>query len=95
MFIIDLTYKVHLNQINQYLEDHIQYLEHQYELGNFQTSGKKVPRTGGIILSTLADKNKIMACLEKDPFKIHDLADYTITEFIPSKTNEDFKFLLK
>jgi len=74
MFIIDLTYKVHLNQINQYLEDHIQYLEHQYELGNFQTSGKKVPRTGGIILSTLADK---------------------ITEFIPSKTNEDFKFLLK
>ncbi len=95
MFIIDLTYKVNLSEVEKHLEDHIQYLEHQYAQGYFQASGRKNPRTGGIILSTLSDKDKLMELIEKDPFKIHDLAVYTITEFIPSKTSAGFKFLLE
>ena len=95
MFIVNLTYKVDLNLVDQHLDDHIAYLEHQYKLGNFQASGRKVPRTGGIILSTLSDKAKLLESLEQDPFKIHDLAEYTVTEFVPSKTSLEFEFLLK
>lgn len=93
MFIISLTYKVSLEIVNQYLNDHIDYLNTQYELGNFQASGRKVPRTGGIILSTLKDKQTLINILEEDPFKTHDLATYEVIEFIPSKTSETFAFL--
>lgn len=93
MFIISLTYKVPLETVDQHLNNHIDYLNEQYELGNFQASGRKVPRTGGIILSILKDKQTLIAVLEKDPFKIHDLATYEVIEFIPSKTSEAFAFL--
>ncbi|WP_046758713.1 YciI family protein [Kordia jejudonensis] len=93
MFIVSLTYKVSLEVVNQHLNDHIDYLNEQYKLGNFQASGRKVPRTGGVILSTVKNKQVLMEILEKDPFKIHNLASYEVIEFIPSKTSEDFSFL--
>ncbi|AXG71907.1 YCII-related domain protein [Kordia sp. SMS9] len=93
MYIISLTYKVPIATVEVHLEDHIAYLNLQYELGNFQASGRKVPRTGGIILSTLKDKKQLEAVLAKDPFKIHDLATYELTEFIPSKTCDEWSFL--
>lgn len=93
MYIIELTYKVSLDRVDSFLESHVDYLNEQYELGHFQASGRKVPRTGGIIFSTLSDRNKLEAIIDKDPFKINNLADYTVTEFVPSKTSEEFNFL--
>jgi uncharacterized protein YciI len=49
MFIINLKYKVELTQIDQFLNEHIEFLNAQYESGNFLASGRKEPRTGGII----------------------------------------------
>ena len=51
MFIINITYKTELEKVNQFLNEHIKFLDEQYKLGNFLASGRKVPRTGGIILS--------------------------------------------
>ncbi|WP_339916786.1 YciI family protein [Yeosuana marina] len=95
MFIISLTYKTQLEKIDQYLKEHIEFLNEQYELGNFLVSGRKIPRTGGIILSKASSKSELEKIIEKDPFKINELADYEITEFIPSKTNEKLRFLLE
>ena len=49
MYIISLTYKVPLDIIDQHLDSHVQFLNKQYEMGNFHASGRKVPSTGGII----------------------------------------------
>jgi uncharacterized protein YciI len=95
MHIISLTYKVPLEIVDQYLESHVDYLNKQYEVGNFIASGRKVPRTGGIILTKISDKMELLKIIEKDPFKINELADYEFTEFIPSKTCEELKFLLE
>ncbi|BAX80636.1 YciI family protein [Labilibaculum antarcticum] len=95
MFIISLTYKVPLEKVEEELNNHVQYLKEQYALGNFQASGRKVPRTGGVILSTVKDKKQLEEILAKDPFHKNDLADYTITEFIPSMTSEDLTCLLE
>jgi uncharacterized protein YciI len=70
-------------------------LEEQYALGNFVASGRKVPRTGGIILSQLKDRQQLENILSDDPFKKNKLADYEIIEFIPSKTNEPLKCILE
>ena len=93
MFIINLTYKTELEQIDQYLNEHVDFLNEQYALGNFLASGRKVPRTGGIILSNVSSKSELEGIIEKDPFKKNELADYELTEFVPSKTCEELSFL--
>lgn len=95
MFIISLTYKTELEKIDQFLNEHIDFLNEQYELGNFLISGRKVPRTGGIILSNVNSRAGLLKIIDKDPFKINDLAGYELTEFIPSKTCKEFEFLLR
>lgn len=95
MFIVNLTYKVSLETVDQFLEQHVEYLNVQYQLGNFHASGRKVPRDGGVILSMLSDKNELLQILAKDPFKVNNLADYELTEFMPSKTCDELGFLMK
>ena len=68
MFIISLTYKVSLEQIDKELENHVKYLKEQYSIGNFQVSGRKIPRTGGIILSQMKDRIELESVISKDPF---------------------------
>ncbi len=95
MFIISLTYKVPLEQVERYLEDHITYLDEQYQLGNFIASGKKVPRTGGVIFSKMENKQVLMEVLVQDPFYKFGLADFDVIEFIPSKTSTELSYLLE
>ncbi|MDE5420097.1 YciI family protein [Labilibaculum sp. DW002] len=95
MFIISLTYKVPLEKVEAELNNHVQYLKEQYALGNFKASGRKVPRTGGIILSQMKDKSQLEEVLAMDPFHKNDLADYSITEFIPSMTSDELTCLLE
>lgn len=95
MFLIILTYKVPLEKVDAFLDDHIHYLNEQYELKNLLISGRKIPRDGGIILSHITDKNQLLKIIEKDPFKINGLADYEIIEFVPGKTSKELQFLLE
>ncbi len=95
MFIISLTYKVALERIDRELENHVQYLKKQYALGNFMASGRKVPRTGGIIMSQIKDKSELEKVIQNDPFFKNELANYEITEFIPSMTCEEMKCILE
>jgi uncharacterized protein YciI len=54
-----------------------------------------VPRTGGIILALAESREKLDAILSEDPFFIHKLAEFKVTEFQTSQTHPDFKALLK
>ncbi len=94
MFIINITYTTELENVDPFLEEHIEFLNEHYELGHFLASGRKVPRTGGIILSNVASRAELEKIIEKDPFKKNDLADYELTEFVPSKTSNELKFLI-
>ena len=90
MFIVSLTYIVDLEKVDELLSLHVDYLKTQYEKGNFIASGRKIPRTGGIILSKLDSIKKLEEVLNQDPFKINNLAEYKIEEFIPNMTSDDF-----
>ena len=93
MFIVSLTYKVPLEEVDQHLKAHVTYLEAQYAAGNFIASGRKVPRTGGVILSNLKDRDALQSTLELDPFHQLQLADYDIIEFVPSMVGAGFENL--
>jgi len=94
MFIISITYTCNIKEIELYLDEHIKYLDYQYDAGKFLASGRKNPRTGGIILALASSRDEIEKVLADDPFKINNLATYEITEFIPSKTSPELSLLL-
>ena len=95
MFIILVNYKVSIAEIEKNLVPHVEFLKKQYKAGNFIASGRRVPRTGGIILSNMKDKSLLEEVLNQDPFKINDLADFEVIEFLPTTTNKQLSFLME
>ncbi|RDI37588.1 YciI family protein [Aquicella lusitana] len=90
LFIVALEYKVPLEQVENHLEAHRAFLKECYAKNIFITSGRKEPRTGGVIIASTKDKQTLEEVLAKDPFKKNGIADYQITEFIPTMSNEAF-----
>lgn len=93
MFIVSLNYKCKLEEVDNHLDAHVAYLKQEYAKGNFIASGRKNPRTGGVILSNVDTKKDLQIILEKDPFFQADIAEYEITEFIPSMVAEGYEIL--
>lgn len=93
MFIVSLTHIKPLEEVEKHLEAHVEYLKKQYAANSFIASGRKVPRTGGVILSKLEDRDTLEKILEEDPFKIHGIADYEIIEFIPTMMEKGYENL--
>jgi uncharacterized protein YciI len=94
MFIIDLTYIVPLEKIDSRMKDHMVFLRKCYAENLFVASGRKVPRTGGIILATGKSKAEFQALMEQDPFVAEGLAEFRIIEFQTSQFHPDLKSLL-
>ena len=95
MFIINLNYVVPLEQLDAHMTEHVKYLHKYYKLNVFVASGRKVPRTGGIILALAKSREAVEAIIHEDPFYIHKLAEFSVTEFLTSQSHPDIKKLLK
>lgn len=95
MFIIDLHYIAPLDQLDAHMTDHVKYLHQYYKLNTFIASGRKVPRTGGIILALAESKEALDNIIQEDPFYIHKLAEFRVTEFQTSQSHPEFKKMLK
>ena len=63
-------------------------MDEHYEKGLFLCSGRKVPRTGGIILCNCHDMETAASIMKQDPFYREGIADYKTIEFIPSKSSD-------
>jgi len=85
MFILTITYTADLERIDQFLQEHIDYLDEQYRLGNFILSGPKVPRTGGVILSVVKERAQLSELIKLDPFFREGLAKFEIVQVTPTK----------
>src|SRR5579872_3877821 len=95
MFIIILTYKKSLIEIDKYLAEHMDFLDKGYGDNFFVASGPKNPRNGGIIISQLKSRDQLEKILKLDPFNIHDVADFEIIEFSPTKYHTNFSSFIE
>jgi len=95
MYIIDLHYIVPLEQLDAHMTEHVKYLHKYYRANKFVASGRKVPRTGGIILAIAESREEIDQIIAEDPFYTHKLAEFTVTEFQTSQMHPLMKPLLK
>ena len=84
MFVVNLTYVMPLDQVDGHLAAHVEFLKKQYEKGIFVASGRKVPRTGGVILARSVSRDELNRILAQDPFNKAGVAEYEVTEFVPS-----------
>ncbi len=93
MFVVSLTYVRSLEEVEKNIDAHIDYLARQYEGGNFLASGRKVPRTGGVILALAETRAELDRILEEDPFYIAGVATYEVIEFVPTMVAKGFESL--
>lgn len=94
MFIVSLTYTCSLSDVDKHLDAHVAYLKKAYQSGHFLMSGRKEPRTGGIIIATVDDREALQAILEQDPFYQAQLATYAVQAFTPTMAARGFEALI-
>lgn len=95
MFIVQVTYKAAISEIDKYLQTHREFLDYYYKQGLLIASGPMKPRTGGIIIAATKDKAYLQQILEKDPFHMADLAEYQLIEFNPVKFCPELKSIIE
>lgn len=89
MFVIELTYKAALPEIDRHMKAHVAFLNQQYAAGRFVVSGRKIPREGGIIVATGGTREEIEALMREDPFVVRGLAEVRVVEFRASQPARD------
>ena len=94
MFIVNLTYIKPLDEVEKFLEKHIDFLNQYYTKGHFIASGRKNPRTGGIILMRAKNKEAVQEIIANDPFYQNEIAQYDIIEFEASKYCPEFETII-
>lgn len=85
MFIVILTYKKPLEEVDRFLQAHRNWLDTHYAAGDFITSGPRIPRAGGVIMMKADNREAAERIITFDPFNINGIADYQIVEFTPTK----------
>ena len=91
MFVIELSYKADLKQIDAHMGAHMKFVRKYYAAGNFLVSGRKIPRDGGIILAVGESREAIEAIAKEDPFYTKGLADVRVIEFRPSQRADNIQ----
>lgn len=95
LFIVQLSYRVPLERIDAALAEHGAFLERYFAAGHFLAAGRRVPRTGGVILAGGVDREALERILDEDPFRRDGLADYDVVAFTPTRTRADLRALLE
>lgn len=86
MFLVLLSYKKPLVEVDRHVAAHMEFVARHYDSGEFLLSGRKQPRSGGVILARAADRARVEEIVQSDPFVRAGVADYEIVEFIASAT---------
>jgi uncharacterized protein YciI len=66
--------------------DHMAWLNEHYEAGRFLVSGRRIPRTGGVIVARGDDADEIEALAASDPFVSTGVATCDIIHFRASQS---------
>lgn len=88
MFVVLLNYIKPLSEVDRFVGEHREFLERHYASGHFLLSGRKEPRTGGVILAVAGTRAEVESIIRSDPFHRERIASYEIVEFIPSMSAE-------
>lgn len=81
--VVSLTYDADLDAIDAAMADHVDWLSAAYAEGRLIASGRKQPRTGGIVIA-IGTRREVEAMVATDPFVARGLASAEIVPFTAS-----------
>jgi uncharacterized protein YciI len=93
MYVVSLTYKVPEEIVDFHLPAHVTWLQDAFDEGVFMVAGRKIPRTGALLLSN-ADRDTLETALAKDPFYVNGVADFEVMEFHASRVAAGYENLM-
>lgn len=94
MFLLLSTYHAPLDTMDALLPEHRAYLDRYRDDGVFLLWGRRVPRTGGLIVADGVDRQRIDAVAAEDPFVQAGAATYEVIEIQPTGGLAAFTALL-
>ena len=94
MFVLLLTYTRPLDEVDALMSKHMAWLNDGYAAGRFLVSGRRIPRTGGVILARGDDRAEIEALAATDPFVAGGVATWEVVEFRASQVAKELRPLL-
>ena len=90
MFVVELIYKADLTAIDAQMRAHMAFLAEQYAAKTFIASGRRVPRTGGVILARCESKEALVEIMQRDPFCRNGVATFEVIQFRTSQHDPAF-----
>lgn len=90
MFVLLLTYIRPLDEVDALMREHVAWLDGHFDAGRFVVSGRRIPRTGGVIVARGDDRAEIEAIAASDPFVSGRVATCEVLQFRASQTADDF-----
>lgn len=78
--LILITYVVPLDEVDRHMKPHVEWLERGYAEGLFLLSGRRNPRTGGVIVCR-GHKAEVEALAASDPFVTSGASTIEVIEF--------------
>jgi len=93
MYVVSLTYKVPEEIVDFHLPAHATWLQDAFDDGVFMVAGRKIPRTGALLLSN-ADRPTLDAALAKDPFYVNGVAEFEVMEFHANRVAPGYENLM-
>src|SRR5579859_5774637 len=85
MYLLLIQYRQPLERIDPLIPAHNAYLDKYYAQGTFIVSGRRIPRTGGVILANIASEEEMQRITAEDPFMVAGVAQYEAIAFTPTK----------
>ncbi len=92
--VVVLTYVKPLDEVDAQLAAHVEWLKKGYADGIFLASGRKIPRSGGVILAKGDDMDALRTRLSQDPFQQSGVAKAEIIPFKATMTAPSLQHLL-
>ncbi|HEX5311830.1 YciI family protein [Aquabacterium sp.] len=89
LFLILLDYLRPLPEVDTHLEAHRAFLSRHYAQGHFLLSGRKSPRTGGVILAKADALHEVTQWIAEDPFCQARVASYQVVAWEPTMVAAD------
>jgi uncharacterized protein YciI len=94
VFVLLLTYVKPLAEVDALMRRHMAWLDEHYAAGRFLVSGRRIPRTGGVILARGDDRGEIEAIAAADPFVAGGVATCEVIQFRASQRAPDLEGLV-
>jgi len=91
MFVLLLTYVKPLEEVDALMRKHMAWLNDHYDAARFVVSGRRIPRTGGVIVARGDDRKEMESIAASDPFVSGGVATVEVIQFRASQTARGFE----